>query len=389
MLNSTILRLHVLNIFNSPYLSHSNSLLFRQASFESCDFSRFSTPFFFSSTSSLQLSLSFSSFHQFLSSAIMTSSSKRINNPESSVHCYLCKFTNINAGENSGGAIISTFPIFLDYCRIFETTAKIGGAVSAYSSLQIRNTKIQCSTAFIFGLFEFSSNSENIEFNHSLFDSIETIQGSSFRRHDGLTTCITNTNLTKFITKSSVAIGEIGRTKSPLFAFNFVGDCYSSAANGALSYWQCDHFLCSNSLFSNITTKNSYKIVQNGIIFWLDGSLQTGEISNCSFLQCFSLNDRAGTLFYAADSSQIIVSNCVFDVEREKVFNLADRIFDIQQSNRFLSKHFDFDGKLAKNVVRFPSESTPPKNSFAFGQLIDMISFLSMVVFIIIIDKYT
>lgn len=389
LLNSTFIYLTLHGINKAPIFSQHNSKYFSTLKLNSCYFSNFSQYVLFSISSKSKISVSSSSFNQGLSQAIYISSTERITGETSDINLYLCKFQNINVPNDSGGAIFSTYSVSLDSCIFYNLRAKTGGAFSICSNLNVQNTDFQNISAAYYGFAEISPNSPSIVIERSIVNNINTQSTSGFRRHDGFETRLTYTNYTNLRTSSMVSLGEFGRTPNAIFSFNYVADCLASEKNGALSFWQCENFLCSDILFLNITVGNPDVSHANGIVVWLDGSLQTGKFIRCAFFKCQTIYKGHGSLLYAEASSKITVSDCQFEERKEKVFNSNSNVYLIDDSNKFSVEKIQFKGKLAKNVIQVQNENSNQKiNIFPLGQFFYMCSFLSFVVFVIMLDKY-
>lgn len=386
-LNSTFYFLALHNIHNSPFISNTNSKFSRTMKLTSCYFSNFSQHILYSSSLQLKISIYSTFFNKGLSQAVFLSSTGRIYQETGDVNLYLCKFQNIHVPDESGGAIFSTYAISLDSCTFYEISARTGGALSVCSDLNIKNTNFETISATYYGFAEISQNSPSVKIYQTVIHDVQTQSSSSFRRHDGSETGMTYSNFTKFKSSSMVSLGEFGRTSSNKFSFNYVANCMTYERNGALSFWQCDNFLCSDTLFLNIVVDNERTSSVNGIVVWLDGSLQTGKFAHCAFVNCKSTGQ--GTLLYAEASTRIEIDDCQFDQSKEKSFNSNSNAFLIHDSNKFSIENIDFKGKLINNVINIPYENNHRKvNTFPFGQFLYMCSFLSFVIFIIMLDKY-
>lgn len=389
ILNSTFLYLTLNNIHNAPLFSRQNSKYYGTMKLSSCYFYNFSQYILYSISSKPKISINSTSFNRGLSQSIFLTSTGRIDGETTDINLYLCKFENIQVPNDSGGAIFSTYSVSLDSCVLIDLSARNGGAVSVCSSLKIKNTNIKNLSAFYYGFAEISPNSPSIIIDQTLVDNVMSKSSSGFRRHDGSETQLSNSNFTSFKTLSMVSLGEFGRTPNVIFSFNYVANFIAYDKNGALSFWQCDKFSCSDTLFLNITVSNDHVGIANGIVVWLDGTLQTGEFVRCAFSNCQTSNKGRGSLLYAEASSSITISDCFFDESQEKAFNTNTKIFLIHDSNRFLVEKIDFKGKLANNVLKIPNENYHRKlNTFPLGQLLYMLSFLSFVIFAIMLDKY-
>lgn len=389
ILNTTFLYLTLHYIHNAPSFSQHNSKYFCTLKINSCYFSKFTHNVLYSISSKSKIAIDSTTFNQGLSQAIFISSTERISGETSDINLYLCKFQNIYVPNDSGGAIFSTYSVSLDTCTLINLQAKSGGAFSVCSSLHIRNTDLKNLSAYYFGFAEISQNSPSLIIEKSLVQEVLTQGSSGFRRHDGTETRLSYSNFTHFKTISMVSLGEFGRTPNVLFSFNCVSDCSSSERNGAISFWQCDNFSCSDTLFINIAVLNSNAGTANGIVAWLDGTLQTGEFIRCAFIHCETKNKGRGSLLYAQASTKISIRDCQFDVTQENAFNNNSNVFVIHDSNKFSVENIDFKGKLAKNVVKMPIENSNHKtNTFPLDQFFYLCSFLSFVIFVIMLDKY-